>query len=154
MKITLDSDEVINNCKFERLVDDRLTISTLSDEKAEIIVLLHEIKTLIVSRESTIVKYDFVGLSNDKRIEILNRSVIPIHISDSTKQSQLMSAYKKKQFQITLMLSALLILVIAIIILLKFKKKQAVQEGIPGVEEMAKTTFFWADWHRGKNRED
>jgi len=51
---------------------------------------------------------------------------------------------------ILILFSALALIIVAIVILLKMKKKNPAQESIPGVEEMAKTTFFWSDYHRGK----
>lgn len=55
---------------------------------------------------------------------------------------------------IIILLGTLLVLVALIIFLLKFKRNRKSQESIPGVEEMAKTTFFWSDYHRGKIGKD
>ncbi|MBT3949943.1 MAG: hypothetical protein HOJ19_10550 [Candidatus Marinimicrobia bacterium] len=49
-----------------------------------------------------------------------------------------------------ILVGMLILLIAAIALLLRFKKSKTPQESIPGVEEMAKTTFFWANYHRGK----
>ncbi len=61
-----------------------------------------------------------------------------------------MSIYIETQTLIFILIGLLVLLTAVITILLKIKKKKKVQESIPGVEEMAKTTFFWSDYHRGK----
>jgi len=66
------------------------------------------------------------------------------------------SIYISKYTLILILLGALALFIVVIVILLKMKKKKPAQESIPGMEEMAKTTFFWSDYHRGKieNRTD
>jgi len=65
-----------------------------------------------------------------------------------------MSLYIDRYSLIFILLGILVGLITIIMILLKFKQKRKLQESIPGVEEMAKTTFFWSDYHRGKIRKD
>lgn len=65
-----------------------------------------------------------------------------------------MSIYIETQTLIFILIGLLVLLIATIAILLKIKKKNKIQENIPGVEEMAKTTFFWADYHRGKIGDD
>jgi len=65
-----------------------------------------------------------------------------------------MSLYIDRYSLIFILLGILVGLITIIMILLKFKKKRKLQENIPGVEEMAKTTFFWSDYHRGKIGKD
>ncbi|MBT3227733.1 MAG: LPXTG cell wall anchor domain-containing protein [Candidatus Marinimicrobia bacterium] len=55
---------------------------------------------------------------------------------------------------ILILIGLFFILIALITFLLRRKKKKKLQESIPGVEEMAKTTFFWANYHRGKLGED
>jgi len=57
--------------------------------------------------------------------------------------------FETKTF-IMILVGMLILLIAAIALLLRFKKSKTPQESIPGVEEMAKTTFFWANYHRGK----
>ncbi len=61
-----------------------------------------------------------------------------------------MSIYISKYTLILILFGILIFLIAAISVLLRMKKKKQVEEHIPGVEEMAKTTFFWSDYHRGK----
>ncbi|MBT4033895.1 MAG: LPXTG cell wall anchor domain-containing protein [Candidatus Marinimicrobia bacterium] len=65
-----------------------------------------------------------------------------------------MSIYIETQSLIYILLGLFVLLITAVTILLRIKKKKKLQESIPGVEEMAKTTFFWADYHRGKIGDD
>ncbi|MBC8376487.1 MAG: LPXTG cell wall anchor domain-containing protein [FCB group bacterium] len=65
-----------------------------------------------------------------------------------------MSIYIETQTLIYILLGLLVLLTVVIAALLRFKKKDKLQENIPGVEEMAKTTFFWAEYHRGKIGDD
>ncbi|NQT62923.1 MAG: LPXTG cell wall anchor domain-containing protein [Candidatus Marinimicrobia bacterium] len=51
---------------------------------------------------------------------------------------------------IMVLVGLLILLIAAIAFLLRIKRSKTPQETIPGVEEMAKTTFFWANYHRGK----
>jgi Tfp pilus assembly protein PilV len=58
-------------------------------------------------------------------------------------------------YSLIIILVALLILLIGLIaILLRIKRRTKTQESIPGVEEMASTTFFWSEYHRGKIGDD
>lgn len=43
-----------------------------------------------------------------------------------------------------------MLLIIAITVLLKLQNRRNPQESIPGVEEMARTTFFWSEYHKGR----
>lgn len=65
-----------------------------------------------------------------------------------------MSLFIETLTLVYILLGLLVFLIVAVAILLSYKKKIKPQESIPGVEEMAKTTFFWADYHRGKIGED
>lgn len=65
-----------------------------------------------------------------------------------------MSIYIETRTLIHILLGLLVLLTTVITILLKFKNKKNTQESIPGVEEMAKTTFFWSDYHRGRIGDD
>jgi len=65
-----------------------------------------------------------------------------------------MSIYIETQSLIYILLGLFVLLITTVTILLRIKKKKKLQESIPGVEEMAKTTFFWADYHRGKIGDD
>ncbi|NQV41434.1 MAG: hypothetical protein HQ506_03685 [Candidatus Marinimicrobia bacterium] len=65
-----------------------------------------------------------------------------------------MSIYIETHSLISILVGLLVLLIIAISILLRIKKKSKVQESIPGVEEMAKTTFFWSAYHRGRMRDE
>ena len=49
-----------------------------------------------------------------------------------------------------ILLGILVILVFCLMILLRARGKSDRQTSIPGVEEMAKTTFFWSEYHRGR----
>ena len=54
-----------------------------------------------------------------------------------------------------LFISAFLLAVLGVVLMLWVKnKRSAPQKEIPGVEQMAKTISFWADWHRQKQKED
>jgi len=55
---------------------------------------------------------------------------------------------------ILILLGILVILVVIIALALRIRRKKKIQEEIPGVEEMAKTAFFWSDYHEGKIGED
>jgi len=65
-----------------------------------------------------------------------------------------MSFYFDRYTFVLILVGILLLLIAGITILLRNKKRRQQQEPIPGVEEMAKTTFFWADYHRGKIGEE
>ncbi|MBC8191315.1 MAG: hypothetical protein ISR87_02175 [Candidatus Marinimicrobia bacterium] len=65
-----------------------------------------------------------------------------------------MSIYIETRTLIHILLGLLVLLTTVITILLKYKNKKNTQESIPGVEEMAKTTFFWSDYHRGRIGDD
>jgi len=65
-----------------------------------------------------------------------------------------MSIYIETRTLIYIIFGLLVLLTTVITILLKFKNKKNTQESIPGVEEMAKTTFFWSDYHRGRIGDD
>ncbi len=65
-----------------------------------------------------------------------------------------MSIYIETPSLISILLGLLVLLVILLAILLRVKRKTLTQESIPCVEEMAKTVFFWSQYHRGKDRED
>ncbi|MCF7826326.1 MAG: LPXTG cell wall anchor domain-containing protein [Candidatus Marinimicrobia bacterium] len=65
-----------------------------------------------------------------------------------------MSIYIDKYTLILILVGILLLLIAGIALLLRIKKRHQQPEPIPGVEEMAKTTFFWADYHRGKIGEE
>jgi LPXTG-motif cell wall-anchored protein len=75
-------------------------------------------------------------------------------MSPSEERARRMSIYIETQSLIYILLGLFVLLITAVTILLRIKKKKKLQESIPGVEEMAKTTFFWADYHRGKIGDD
>jgi len=65
-----------------------------------------------------------------------------------------MSFYIDNYTLLNILFGVLVLLIVLVGILLRIRRKSEPQESIPGVEEMAKTTFFWSDYHRGKNRDD
>lgn len=65
-----------------------------------------------------------------------------------------MSFTIETQSLIFILVGLLVLLITVIALLLRKKKKNKIQESIPGVEEMAKTTFFWSEYHRGKIGDD
>lgn len=65
-----------------------------------------------------------------------------------------MTLYFDRYDLILFLVGTLIVLIVLITILLKMKNRQKDQEKIPGVEEMAKTLFFWSDYHKGRIGED
>ncbi len=61
-----------------------------------------------------------------------------------------MSIYIETHILIKILVGILVLLITTIVFLLRFRKKRTHQEHIPGVKEMAKTTFFWSDYYRRK----
>jgi len=154
VQITLTSNEVIAKGTLEKLSEDTLYFTALSDQNQKRQIPINEIISLISLQESTPVKYIFSSLSLNQKMEIVNNLIDPAIVTDFTKRSQIFETSADRPLQITIIIGVLIVLVTAIGLLLKFKRKPQIQEGIPGVEEMAKTTFFWAEWHREKNEED
>ncbi|NQV50571.1 MAG: hypothetical protein HQ507_08740 [Candidatus Marinimicrobia bacterium] len=154
VKITLNSSEVIMGSRVEQLLDDTLCLFSFSDQLNEQRIAVNEIASIISLHEPIPVKYIFSSLSRSQKLEILNGLVDPSIMNDSSQRSQILKTSADRQLQITVLMGVLIVLIIAISLLLKFKQKPATQEGIPGVEEMAKTTFFWAAYHRKKIDDD
>ncbi len=150
IKMTLNSGEVINNFKLERLLDNTLYLRLLNDEGREVRTPMGEIQSIISSRDSFISKHDFTKLSTPDKLTILEAMVLKDFSSPPVSESAETPVYVEKQLELTFLLSLLLILIIAIILLLRHKPKRDDQGSIPGVKEMASTAFFWADYHRGR----
>ena len=153
VKITLPADEVIV-AKLEKLHNDTLYLYALNDQNQKRQIPITEIVSLINLQEPTPLKYFFPKLNQDQKIAIINALIHPDQVKELDKQSAIQGIYAERQFQITILFGIFIILVTAITLILRFRRKADIQEGIPGVEEMAKTTFFWADYHRRKNGED
>jgi hypothetical protein len=151
LKITLNSGEIINNCKFENLRGDTLDISLLTEENSEIIILAENIRSIVILDGSSINKYDFTTIPFREKISALNQIFTTIHSKGPAPAIPITSSHADKQFQLVLILvSIVLILVIVIGLFLKKRRKLTGEEKIPGAKEMVKTMLFWAQWHRDK----
>jgi len=148
------SRKIYENCRLNKLVTDTLYASFLYEDKTQINLQVDEIKSIIVNTGSVIQKFTFSELSHQHKISQLQGILSPNLIDSDGAPKPAQTFYARQKTIILIVIFVLLIITIATIVLIKFKRKPDEAEGIPGVKEMAKTLFFWADYHRGENRDD
>ena len=154
-KVTLNSGEVFDNCKFENLRGDTLYISLLTAENPEIIILAENIKSIVILDGSSINKYNFTIIPFPDQVSALNQIFTTINSKSPAPATPISSSHAGKQFQLVLILCSIFsLLVIVISVLLKKRKKIEGEAKIPGAKEMVETMLMWAKRNREERSKD